>query len=40
MISARGATSILLPTERFDIDEAYRLIASTGSATSSPCRRS
>lgn len=27
MISARGATSILLPTERFDIDEAYRLIA-------------
>ena len=26
MISARGATSILLPTERFDIDEAYRLI--------------
>lgn len=27
MMSARGATSILLPTERFDIDEAYRLIA-------------
>jgi fatty-acyl-CoA synthase len=27
VISARGATSILLPTERFDIDEAYRLIA-------------
>ncbi|MGO4407349.1 acyl-CoA synthetase [Bosea sp. RAF48] len=27
MISARGAASILLPTERFDIDEAYRLIA-------------
>uniref|UniRef100_A0A9E7ZG35 Acyl-CoA synthetase n=1 Tax=Bosea sp. NBC_00436 TaxID=2969620 RepID=A0A9E7ZG35_9HYPH len=27
IISARGATSILLPTERFDIDEAYRLIA-------------
>ncbi len=27
MISARGATSILLSTERFDIDEAYRLIA-------------
>ncbi|KRE02736.1 acyl-CoA synthetase [Bosea sp. Root670] len=27
MISARGASSILLPTERFDIDEAYRLIA-------------
>lgn len=26
MISARGAPSILLPTERFDIDEAYRLI--------------
>lgn len=27
VISARGAASILLPTERFDIDEAYRLIA-------------
>lgn len=27
MMSARGATSILLSTERFDIDEAYRLIA-------------
>lgn len=27
VISARGATSILLSTERFDIDEAYRLIA-------------
>jgi len=27
MMSARGAASILLPTERFDIDEAYRLIA-------------
>jgi fatty-acyl-CoA synthase len=27
MISARGAPTILLPTERFDIDEAYRLIA-------------
>ena len=27
MISARGAPSILLSTERFDIDEAYRLIA-------------
>ena len=26
VMSARGATSILLPTERFDIDEAYRLI--------------
>jgi fatty-acyl-CoA synthase len=26
VISARGAPSILLPTERFDIDEAYRLI--------------
>jgi fatty-acyl-CoA synthase len=26
VISARGASSILLPTERFDIDEAYRLI--------------
>lgn len=26
MISARGAPSILLSTERFDIDEAYRLI--------------
>lgn len=25
--SARGATTILLPSERFDIDEAYRLIA-------------
>jgi fatty-acyl-CoA synthase len=27
MISARGAPSILLSSERFDIDEAYRLIA-------------
>lgn len=27
VMSARGATSILLSTERFDIDEAYRLIA-------------
>jgi fatty-acyl-CoA synthase len=27
VISARGAPSILLSTERFDIDEAYRLIA-------------
>lgn len=27
MMSARGATSILLSTERFDIDEAYGLIA-------------
>lgn len=27
VISARGAPSILLPGERFDIDEAYRLIA-------------
>ncbi len=26
-IVARGATSILLPTDRFDIDEAFRLIA-------------
>ncbi|WP_089174127.1 acyl-CoA synthetase [Bosea sp. AS-1] len=26
MMSARGATSILLSTERFDVDEAYRLI--------------
>lgn len=27
MLAARGAASILLPTERFDIDEAWRLIA-------------
>lgn len=27
VLSARGAPSILLPTERFDIDEAFRLIA-------------
>lgn len=27
MLAARGATTILLPTERFDIDEAWRLIA-------------
>lgn len=27
VVSARGAPSILLPSERFDIDEAYRLIA-------------
>ncbi|HEV7256742.1 MAG TPA: acyl-CoA synthetase [Bosea sp. (in: a-proteobacteria)] len=27
MLAAHGATTILLPTERFDIDEAYRLIA-------------
>ena len=39
-MSARGAPTILLPTERFDIDEAYRLIARTASPTCSPCRRS
>ncbi len=27
VVSARGAPTILLPTERFDVDEAYRLIA-------------
>lgn len=27
VLSARGATTILLPSERFDIDEAFRLIA-------------
>ncbi|PTM41308.1 acyl-CoA synthetase [Bosea sp. 124] len=27
MLAARGAATILLPTERFDIDEAWRLIA-------------
>ncbi|MGO4735721.1 acyl-CoA synthetase [Bosea sp. 2KB_26] len=27
VISARGAPTILLPSERFDVDEAYRLIA-------------
>lgn len=27
MLSARGATTILLPSERFDVDEAFRLIA-------------
>jgi fatty-acyl-CoA synthase len=27
MLASRGAASILLPTERFDIDEAWRLIA-------------
>ena len=30
MLAARGAATILLPTERFDIDEAWRLIAHYG----------
>ncbi len=37
---ARGVPTILLPTERFDIDEAFRLIERTASPTSSPCRPS
>ena len=40
MQTARGVKTILLPTEKFDIAEAFRLIENTVSATCSRCRRS